>query len=131
MKAIKLKLVLMSLFFTGCAGMNGPCGPFAKNGTFALSKSGVYANKCQVSYTMTNNSDGIFKPIVVTRVLDKQGNTLGQDTIYFDMIDPGRSQKKAGLHYDCSELSVVQVLGNAYYPGGQSICGVSGKTYRW
>ncbi len=129
MKELKFSLVSLFLMTTGCAGMNGPCGHFARNAELTLYREQLKMGKCRLAYTFTNKSDEKSMPAIATRILDNQGKTLGQDNLFFDIVDPGESQKKTGGLYDCGIGEIDVIRSNFYYPYGSPICGVAGKIY--
>lgn len=123
-------LVLLAMSISGCASLNGPCGPLALNGDLAATKLSNGSGQCVQEYTLFNLSNRMFRPLISVRFLDPQGDTVGQELVMFDAIDPGRSQTKRGRIFSCS-YNKTQVLNSEYIYGRQAICGVSGKTFSW
>jgi hypothetical protein len=122
-------MLLTPLALLGCAGMNDPCGPLAIHGDlYAYKMDNQNEQFCMINYTYVNRADRIAAPLIVTRILDGQGNTLGTDRVRFDQIDPQRNQEKRGGFVNC-RAKVVEVVDSSYRPNGQSVCGVSRKKF--
>ncbi|MBV5337676.1 MAG: hypothetical protein J0653_06980, partial [Deltaproteobacteria bacterium] len=85
---------------------------------------------CSVNYTLTNQSDNRIEPIVRVRFQDQIGNTVGEEVVFFNLIDPWKMQKMTKTMFNCN-FTKAQVLIAELRNSHHLLCGVSGKTYSW
>lgn len=96
----KIMLLAVVVLISGCGTverynqiMTGAgCGLDSINGGLTVQSKPFLDSGHTILFTYENKSNGIVKPQISTIFYDANGNTLSERTVYFNNIDPGRSQ---------------------------------------
>jgi hypothetical protein len=128
-----ISIFVLAFTLAGCATTPG-CGLMSPNGriAFSLDRSGF--GFCEITATYTNISNKIVKPLINVYAFDSSDNTLGQTTIFFDEILPGKLQRMQHVLFSeniCSVKKLFITNATTYAGGGYAytICGVNETTY--
>jgi hypothetical protein len=120
-----LKMKVKSLFALAVLGVMSGCvsdgclvaGCFAGqqySAELSISKTcEEYSSMCGYNYTLTNSplSSDYIDPELRVFVSDCDGNTIEEETIYFDTIFLGKKQTKSTYHYKSEDgFSKVNIL---------------------
>jgi hypothetical protein len=141
-------IAIVSLFW-GCGSfervdriMKGAgCGFASVSGKLTISRIDSEATNTtkKLRYIYENTSDGVVKPMLAVIVFDAEGNTLGEQTVYFNNINPGRKQEVEEFLYAKNLVKRAKVLeavdvNRCGYSSSKDcgrICGVYGRESTW
>jgi hypothetical protein len=125
-------IVVFAFMLAGCATTPG-CGLLSPNGRIAFSLNRSDIGYCEIIATYTNIAQHSVKPEINVYAFDSSDNTLGQSTIYFDYILPGKLQTKHVFFSEniCSVKKLFITDATTYAGGGYAytICGVNETTH--